>query len=209
MMRDMKMGDVPDFRTFMGAVIDRKAFTKISGYLDDARQNATIVQGGGVSDEVGYFVEPTLVEAKEPGYRLMREEIFGPVVTAYVVPGREVGETLRLVDETSPYALTGAVFARDRAAVRAGRRCAAQCGRQLLHQRQADRRRRRTAAVRRRAGVGHQRQGGLEDEPAALGQRAHDQGDVLAAARLQVPVHGARSELGHEPRATETQSTES
>src|SRR6476660_3188596 len=75
MMRDMKMGDVADFRTFLGAVIDRKSFTKISAYLEDARQNAHIIQGGGADDEVGFFIEPTLVETKDPGYRLMCEEI--------------------------------------------------------------------------------------------------------------------------------------
>ncbi|HET9360806.1 MAG TPA: aldehyde dehydrogenase family protein, partial [Vicinamibacterales bacterium] len=117
MMRDIRMGDVADFRTFMGAVIDRKAFTKISGYLDDARRNATIVQGGGARDEVGYFIEPTLVEASDPGYRLLCEEIFGPVVTAYAYPDAQWEQTLDVVDRTSPYALTGAVFARDRGAV--------------------------------------------------------------------------------------------
>src|SRR4030095_3464493 len=84
MMREIRMGDVQDFRTFMGAVIDRKAFDRISGYLDDARRNATIVQGGGAHDERGFFVEPTLIETRDPSYRLLREEIFGPVVTAYV-----------------------------------------------------------------------------------------------------------------------------
>jgi len=117
MMRDMRMGDVQDFRTFVGAVIDRKSLTKISGYLEDARANATVIQGGTVSDEKGFFVEPTLIEAKEPGYRLLCEEIFGPVVTAYAYPDAQWTETLALVDRTSPYALTGAVFARDRRAV--------------------------------------------------------------------------------------------
>jgi 1-pyrroline-5-carboxylate dehydrogenase len=117
MMRDMRMGDVSDFRTFIGAVIDDKAFARISGYLDDARRNATILQGGTASDERGYFVEPTLVETTDPQYRLMREEIFGPVVTVFVYADEQWDETLRLVDTTSPYALTGAVFARDRGAV--------------------------------------------------------------------------------------------
>ena len=118
MMREMQMGDVRDFRTFIGAVIDRKAFTKITGYIEDARRNATIVQGGGAHDDRGYFIEPTLVETADPGYRLMREEIFGPVVTTYVYPDGKWEETLRIVDATSPYALTGAVFSRDRAAIR-------------------------------------------------------------------------------------------
>ncbi len=118
MMREMKMGDVRDFRNFMGAVIDARAFAKISSYIEDARANATIVQGGGAHGTKGYFIEPTLVETQDPSYRLMREEIFGPVVTAYAYPDARWKETLQTVDETSPYALTGAVFARDRAAVR-------------------------------------------------------------------------------------------
>jgi 1-pyrroline-5-carboxylate dehydrogenase len=118
MMRDMRIGDVQDFRTFMGAVIDNKSFTKISSYLDDARANATIVQGGVARGETGYFIEPTLVETKDPAYRLLCEEIFGPVVTAYAYPDAQWSETLALVDRTSPYALTGAVFSRDRTAIR-------------------------------------------------------------------------------------------
>ena len=118
MMQDMKVGDVRDFRNFMGAVIDRRSFDRISGYLDDARKNATIVQGGGVRGEQGYFVEPTLIETKDPGYRLMCEEIFGPVVTAYAYPDDKWEEMLATVDRTSPYALTGAIFSQDRGAVR-------------------------------------------------------------------------------------------
>src|ERR1044072_6824744 len=118
MRREMRMGDVQDFRTFVGAVIDRKSFDKISRYLEDARANAVVVQGGAVNDEKGFFVEPTLIETKDPGYRLLCEEIFGPVVTAYAYPDAEWSVTLEVVDRTSPYALTGAIFARDRAAVR-------------------------------------------------------------------------------------------
>jgi 1-pyrroline-5-carboxylate dehydrogenase len=118
MMETMRMGDVRDFRNFMGAVIDEKSFRKISGYLEDAKQNATIVSGGIAKGDEGYFVKPTLVEAKTPDYRLLCEEIFGPVVTAYVYDDAKWAETLEVVDRTSPYALTGAVFANDRAAVR-------------------------------------------------------------------------------------------
>ncbi len=121
MMREMQMGDPADFRTFIGAVIDRKSFDKIGGYLDDARRNATIVQGGGAKGERGYFIEPTLVETKDPGYRLMCEEIFGPVVTAHAYPDATWTDLLATVDRTSPYALTGAVFARDGAAIREAR----------------------------------------------------------------------------------------
>ena len=117
-MREIRMGDVRDFRNFMGAVIDKKAFAKISGYLDDAKKNAKIIQGGGAHGETGWFIEPTLVETADPGYRLMCEEVFGPVVAVHPYPDAKWRETLSLIDRTSPYALTGAVFARDRVAVR-------------------------------------------------------------------------------------------
>ena len=117
MMREIRMGDVTDFRTFMGAVIDRKAFDKISSYLADAKQNATVVQGGGAMGDVGYFIEPTLIQTSDPGYRLLCEEIFGPVVTVYVYDDAQWSETLNIIDRTSPYALTGSVFSTDRAAI--------------------------------------------------------------------------------------------
>src|SRR5688572_15824447 len=109
-MKDIEMGDVADFRNFMGAVIDKKAFTKIGEYLDHGRKNANIVAGGVARGEEGYFIEPTLIETKDPAYRLLCEEIFGPVVTAHVYPDSKWEETLGIVDQTSPYALTGAVF---------------------------------------------------------------------------------------------------
>jgi 1-pyrroline-5-carboxylate dehydrogenase len=117
-MNDIKVGDVRDFRNFMGAVIDKKAFGKIGEYIADAKQNARIVAGGETRGEAGYFIQPTLVEAPEAGYRLMREEIFGPVVTVHTFPDDQWEEALRTVDATSPYALTGAVFAQDRRAIR-------------------------------------------------------------------------------------------
>lgn len=118
MLEDMRMGDTADFRNFVGAVIDEKAFRKISEYLDDARKNAKIISGGTAKGDVGYFIRPTLVETKDAAYRLLCEEIFGPVVTAYVYDDGKWGETLEVIDRTSPYALTGAVFANDRGAVR-------------------------------------------------------------------------------------------
>jgi 1-pyrroline-5-carboxylate dehydrogenase len=114
----IKVGDVQDFRNFMGAVIDRKAFEGISAYLAEAKKSASVVTGGGVDGDTGWFIQPTLVETSDPGYKLLCEEIFGPVVTAYVYDDAEWHGTLGLVDETSPYALTGAVFANDRRAVR-------------------------------------------------------------------------------------------
>jgi 1-pyrroline-5-carboxylate dehydrogenase len=119
MLREIKVGDVADFRNFMGAVIDRKAFDRIKGYLDEARKapGVTIVFGGTCDDARGYFVEPTLVQVEDPRYRMMCEEIFGPVLTVHVYPDAEWEQTLALVDGTGPYALTGAVFARDREAL--------------------------------------------------------------------------------------------
>ena len=117
MIDEIRMGDVRDFRNFMGAVIDKRAFDKISGYIEHARGSATIVAGGKVDGGKGYFVSPTLVETTEPAYRLLCEEIFGPLVTAYVYDDARWSETLEVVDTTSPYALTGAVFAQDRRAI--------------------------------------------------------------------------------------------
>jgi 1-pyrroline-5-carboxylate dehydrogenase len=117
MTSEIRMGDVADFRNFMGAVIDARAFERISGYLADARKRAKVITGGKAHGETGWFIEPTLVQTTDPAYRLMCEEIFGPVVTAYVYDDAKWAETLKVVDATSPYALTGAVFARDRKAV--------------------------------------------------------------------------------------------
>jgi 1-pyrroline-5-carboxylate dehydrogenase len=119
MMEDIRMGDVADFRNFMGAVIDRRAFTRLKEHLDQAKRDpgVTVLAGGGTDDSVGFFVQPTLLQVEDPAYRLMCEEIFGPVLTAHVYPAARWQETLKLVDQTSPYALTGAVFARDRRAL--------------------------------------------------------------------------------------------
>ena len=117
MMQDIKVGDVRDFRNFMGAVIDKKSFDKIGGYIADGKKNAKVIQGGGCKGDEGYFIEPTLVETTDPGYRLLCEEIFGPVLTVHAYDDAKWSEMLQVVDRTSPYALTGAVFAKDRAAI--------------------------------------------------------------------------------------------
>ncbi|MFT4979765.1 MAG: 1-pyrroline-5-carboxylate dehydrogenase [Myxococcota bacterium] len=113
----MKMGDTRDFSNFIGAVIDERAYEKHVGYQALARETGKIVAGGGADRSVGWFVEPTLVEVAEPDHRLMSEEIFGPIATVYVYKESSYSELLKQVDATSPYALTGAVFARDRSAV--------------------------------------------------------------------------------------------
>jgi 1-pyrroline-5-carboxylate dehydrogenase len=118
-MKQITYGDVTDFRHFGGAVIDERAFDKIASYVALARESARIVHGGGCDKSEGWFVQPTLVQVDDAKHRLMQEEIFGPVVTAYVYDDEKPwAEMLATVDSTSPYGLTGAVFARDRVAVR-------------------------------------------------------------------------------------------
>jgi 1-pyrroline-5-carboxylate dehydrogenase len=119
MLAEVKVGDPADFRNFMGAVIDRKAFDKIKDYIEAAKRapGVKVAFGGAAHDTDGYFIEPTLLEVQDPSYRTMCEEIFGPVLSVHVYPAARWTETLRLVDETSPYALTGAIFAQDRRAV--------------------------------------------------------------------------------------------
>jgi 1-pyrroline-5-carboxylate dehydrogenase len=119
MMSAIRMGDVADFRNFMGAVIDHRAFERIKAYLDQARSAAgvKILAGGKADNSTGYFVDPTLIQVEDPMYRTMCEEIFGPVLTLHVYPAGQWNETLALVDRTSPYSLTGAVFATDRQAI--------------------------------------------------------------------------------------------
>lgn len=117
--KSFKMGTTEDFSNFVNAVIDEKSFDKIASYLDGAKQDsdADIWVGGGYDKTVGYFIEPTVIEAKNPKYRTMCEEIFGPVLTIYIYDENKFEETLTLIDQTSPYALTGAVLSQDRAAV--------------------------------------------------------------------------------------------
>ncbi len=116
---DIKMGDVADLKNFMGAVIDKNAFGTIKGYIEFAKTAADmeILTGGECDDSTGHFIEPTVVLSKDPKSKLMSEEIFGPVLTVYVYPEREYEDALNLVDQTSPYALTGSVFALDRGAI--------------------------------------------------------------------------------------------
>lgn len=118
-LKDMKMGSPEDFTNFFNAVIDEKAFDKISGYIADAKKSdkVKIIAGGNYDKSKGYFIEPTIIESSDPNYVTMCEEIFGPVLTIYVYADDAFEETLTLVDNGSPYALTGAIFARDRSAI--------------------------------------------------------------------------------------------
>ncbi len=113
---EMKMGGTEDFGNFINAVIDDRSFRKITAYIDEAKQNAqvSVVAGGAYDDSIGYFIEPTVLRVNNPTYRTMCEEIFGPVLSIYVYEPADFDEILKLVDRTSPYALTGSIFAKDK-----------------------------------------------------------------------------------------------
>lgn len=117
--KTLKMGDVTDFSVFLGAVIDKSAFDSITGYIKEAKNSdkAEIIIGGNSDDSEGYFVEPTVILAKDPHFITMEEEIFGPVLSIYVYDDDKFEETLEILDTTSPYALTGSIFAKDRQAI--------------------------------------------------------------------------------------------
>ncbi len=117
---EIKMGSVEDFSNFVNAVIDRKSFDKLKGYIDAAKKadGVEVLFGGACNDEEGYYIEPTLLQVTDPKYVTMCEELFGPVVTLYVYPDNKFSETLSLVNNTSPYALTGSIFSNDRKAIR-------------------------------------------------------------------------------------------
>lgn len=119
MLSEIKMGSTEDFTNFINAVIDQKAFDKITSYIKSIENDPelTLISGGKFDDEVGYFIEPTLVQTSNPHHKLMHEEIFGPVLTVYVYPDQEFDSTMEILDNTSPYALTGAIFAKDRNAI--------------------------------------------------------------------------------------------
>lgn len=118
-LQDMKMGNPEDFSNFFNAVIDEKAFDKITGYIADAKSSdeVEVIAGGNFDKAKGYFIEPTVLLAQNPKYVTMCEELFGPVLTVYIYPDVDFETTLDLVNSTSPYALTGAVFSRDREAL--------------------------------------------------------------------------------------------
>jgi 1-pyrroline-5-carboxylate dehydrogenase len=118
-LESMRMGGTEDFRNFINAVIDEKAFDKIAGYIEQAKKDAGVelVWGGNCDKSVGYFIQPTILKVEDNQYRTMVEEIFGPVLTVYVYQSELFEEVLELTDQTSPYALTGSIFAQDRYAI--------------------------------------------------------------------------------------------
>ncbi|WP_448528595.1 L-glutamate gamma-semialdehyde dehydrogenase [Raineya sp.] len=117
-LKEIKMGSVEDFSCFVNAVIDEKAFDKITGYIEQAKKDGvSIIAGGNYDKTKGYFIEPTILQVQDPMYITMQEEIFGPVLSVYVYQPENFEDVLTLVDKTSPYALTGAIFAQDRYAI--------------------------------------------------------------------------------------------
>lgn len=119
MLSEIKVGDPHDFSNYMNAVIDKDAYTRIMGYIDYAKnsKDAKVIYGGTGDDSVGYFIQPTLIQTTDPHFKLMEEEIFGPIVTAYVYEDGKFEDTVDICDNTSPYALCGCIFAEDRKAV--------------------------------------------------------------------------------------------
>ncbi len=189
---DLKYGDVTDLTNYGGAVIDERAFAKNVAAIERAKGAAgvTIAAGGEYDDSEGYFVRPTVLLSDDPTDEAFSTEYFGPILAVHVYPDAEYERILDVVD-------TGAQLRPDRRGDRRrsrgsadGRRPAAERGRQLLRQRQADRRGRRPAAVRRITRLGHQRQGRLGAEPAALDLGPLHQGDVRAAHQPHLPAHG-------------------
>ena len=191
---ELRMGDVSDFSNFMGAVIDSGSFKTQKEAIDEARAsaNAEIVAGGDYDDSEGYFVAPTVIQTDDPAYRTMNEELFGPVVTTYVYDDKRWSDTLDLVDQGAPYGLTGAVFADDRFAVEeAHQKLRYAAGNFYVNDKPTG------AVVGQQPfggsrASGHERQGRLDVEPDPLGQPQDDQGDVRAADRLPLPLHGLR-----------------
>ena len=118
-LEDVQIGGVENFENFMNALISKESFAKVKAYIQQAKNDkqTSIVFGGNCDDKEGYFIEPTVIEVHDPKHVLLREEIFGPLLSVYVYPEREYEKVLTLVDSTSPYGLTGAIFAQDPTAI--------------------------------------------------------------------------------------------
>lgn len=119
-LKEIKVGDIENFTNYLGAVIDKKAFDKIKGYIDYAKnsEDAEIFWGGTCDDSKGYFIDPSIILTTNPKFKTIQEEIFGPVMTIYLYEDEQLEEALKLCDNTSPYGLTGSIFARDREALK-------------------------------------------------------------------------------------------
>jgi 1-pyrroline-5-carboxylate dehydrogenase len=176
----MKMGGTEDFSNFINAVIDEKSFDKIANYIDNAKKDprVTVIAGGNCDKSKGYFIEPTVLLTSDPMYTTMCEEIFGPVLTIYVYEPEKFEETLELVDKTSPYALTGSIFAQDRYAVElASKKLVNAAGNFYINDKPTGSSC-RSAAFRGSACLGDKRQSRFYSELAALGIAPHHQRNV-------------------------------
>ena len=186
------MGDVTDLSNFMGAVIDDRAFAKHQAAIDRAHATShlDVVAGGTYDDSVGWFVRPTVVESSDPTDEMFATEYFGPILAVHVYPDRQYDKVLDQMESFAPYALTGAVIAQDRAVIAdATQRLRFAAGNFYVNDKPTGRRR-RPAAVRWRAGVGHERQGRVRRQPAALDLGALDQGELRPADEPRLPPHG-------------------
>ena len=191
------MGSVSDFRNFMGALIDKGAYDKVSGAIAQAKKDVgkgvVEILGGECDDSKGYFIRPTVIVVDDPKYITMQEELFGPALTIFVYDDNKFSRDAAAVRSDQPVrADRGDLRQRARRGHRSHQHVAVR-GRQLLRQRQADRRRRRPAAVRRVASLGHQRQGRLAVEPRPLDQPADDQRELQSAPRTGATRSWARS----------------
>ncbi len=193
-LKSIKMGGVEDFGNFVNAVIDEKAFESITGYIEKARQNPLneIIAGGNYDKSKGYFIEPTVIVTKDPSSLTMCEEIFGPVLTIYVYHAENFEQTLELVDQTSPYALTGAVLANDRYAIELATKKLRNSAGKFLYQRQTYRSGGRSATLWRSSREWNKRQSRSKSKPDALGVNAHHQRDICDTYRLPVSFPGER-----------------
>jgi 1-pyrroline-5-carboxylate dehydrogenase len=191
-----QVGPTEDLSVFMGAIITKDAFDKIVSYIEEAKKNPNIYEivfGGEYDSSTGWFVQPTVIVSKDPKSKLMTEEIFGPVLTVYIYPDSEFEKTLKLCDESTPYGLTGSIFAQDRQAiVTAEKMLRYAAGNFYINDKP-------TGAVVGRQPFGGARHSGTNDkagswaESHSLAQPANYQRYARAAARLAPPVYGLKS----------------
>jgi len=199
--KEVKVGCVRDFDTYVAAVIDKASFSKITKYIDEAKKSkdCEVVIGGSYDGSKGYFIQPTVIETRDPKYVTMQEELFGPVLTVYVYDPKDWKETLRLCDSTSPYALTGSIFAQSRqAVVEASHALRHSAGNFYINDKS-------TGAIVGQQPFGGARQSGTNDKSGSLlnlplDQRALHQGELPARGGIQIPPHGlSRLRAPNEP----------
>ena len=185
------VGPAEDFTNFMSAVIDRRSFDKIQGYIERARarKTCTVLVGGGCDDATGYFVEPTIILTEDPHSEAMVEEIFGPVLTIHVYEDEAFEEVLDLCDRSSPYALTGSIFSDDEAIIDLAFRKSFH-GWKFLHQRQTDRFSRRPATLRWGPCKWNQRQGRESTQPDALDLATSGEAERRTTSCMAILEHG-------------------